>query len=306
MRGTDDKALFDKFVAAVIGFPPTARDGKSAKEVFAESFQLLSDLASQKKPFPRALAWKGYALALSVYEGWPLPDSAPEKKMLVKDLLDMAQSLASEAIALDTTDHDLHWAMADIHLIRKEFTEANDEFAIALYLNRDERHPNLFVEAASAMTQIGDLDSAQKHFRKATRGPDWHRWMKGIMLFIQAGRAGANEETFLNLAMDELTDTHAQPGDDFYQLEIQLVLAAVHWRKAMLLWDKAAAAPDQASRDLLERYAQRNQTAAKRAIQQFRATFDYWTVDQARTALPFQVKDDSDYWVKTVGAVWNL
>jgi len=310
MRGTSDKGLYDKFVTAVVGFPPTARDGKSAGEVFADSYKMLSELADpeanpEKKPFPRAIAWKAYALALSVSEGWPLPASEAEATMSPNDRLDLARDLASQAIGLDTTDYDLHWAMADVYLFRKDFDGARREFEIAIDLNRDERHPSLFAEAGSAMMQIGDLDKARTYFRKAMRRPDWHHWMRGILLFVEARQAGANEETFLNLALDELKGTHAQLGEDFYQLEIQLVLAAVYWRKWKLLSDKAAAMPEGESRALVERNAARNQVAADSAFRAFRATFD-WPVDRAGTALPFNVAADRVYWLDTVMELWKI
>jgi tetratricopeptide (TPR) repeat protein len=308
MRGTKDKGAYDTFVKAVIGFPPTARDGKSAKQVFADSYELLGQLADPAKepPFPRALAWKAYALALSVYEGWPLPPMAAEAPLKPEDKLDVAKKLAAQAIGLDDTDYDLHWAMADVHLIRREFSDAIKEFGIALDLNRDERHPSLFAEAAAAMMQAGDLDNAQRYFRKAARGPDWHHWMKGILLFIKSGRAGAERETFLNLALDELKGTRTQLGDDFYQLEIQLVLAAVHWRKWELLSAKASAMPPGDARDLIERDAARNLTAAERAIHAFRATFNHWSFNQAITALSLNEAADATYWYDTMTEVWKL
>jgi len=304
MRGNIGKPVFDKFVNAVIAFPPTARDGKSAQQVFQDSYALLDDLATNT-PFPRALAWKGYALALSVYEGWPLPATAKEAALNGQQRLDEARNLTAAAIAQDGTDHDVHWAMADVHLIRQEFDDARKEFEIAVDLNRDERHPSLFAEAGSAMMQIGNLDKAQMYFRKA-RTPDWHHWMKGIMLFIKAGRAGDHQETFLNLALEELKGTRMQLGDDFYQHEIQLVLAAVHWRKWMLLSAKAAATKDPNTQALIQNYAVRNRTAAERAIRAFRATFPYWTDAQAATALPLQVAGDSAYWQDTVRDLWAI
>jgi hypothetical protein len=305
MRGTNSNADFDKFVKAVAGFPPTERDGKPATRVFAESYELLDDLA-KNSPFPRALAWKAYALALSVYEGWPLPNSATENGMDSEQRLNEAWKLADAAIKEDDTDYDLHWAMADVYLIQNDFANAKKEFERALYLNRDERHPSLFAEAASAMMQADDLDKAQMYFRKA-RTPDWHHWMKGILLFIKAGRAGQHQETFLNLALDELKSTHAQLGDDFYQHEIQLILAVVHWRKWLVLSDKAANIPDPGSKALIQNYAERNRTAAQRAIRAFRLTFKHWKdVKQAETAMPFQNPNDGKYWLDAAKEVWDL
>jgi tetratricopeptide (TPR) repeat protein len=309
MRGLSNKGLFDKYARAVAGFPPTARDKKSARDVFAESYQALSELADpdQGGGFPRALAWKGYALALSVYEGWPLPKGVAEKSMRPKKRLDRAKELVAEAIRLDPDDYDVHWAMADVHLFRKEFKAAREEFEIAIDLNRDERHPSLFAEAASAMMQIGDFDAAQMYFRKASQQPDWHHWMKGIMLYLKAGRAGPeHEETFLNLALEELNCTGMQLEDDFYQTEIQLVHAATHWRKWKLLTTKANKLPEGALKSRTQVNAERNRVSARRAIRAFRAKFPYWKLDQALAALVLQVKSDRKYWQDAVTALWAL
>jgi len=307
MRGTKDRTAYYEFVQAVHGFPPTARDGKPATQIFQDSYASLSKLADLKEPeFPRAIAWKAYALALSVYEGWPLPPNAAEASLKPDDKLALADTLASHAIGLDDTDYDLHWAMADVHLIRGRFGPAMDEFQEALDLNRDERHPSLFAEAAAAAMQAGDFDKAQSYFRKAAQGPDWHHWMKGILLFLKAGRSGAERETFLNLALDELKRTRAQLGDDFYQLEIQLVLAAVHWRKWELLTANAAGMPAGGARNQIAQYAARNLAAAKRAIDAFRATFGYWNAGQSITALSLAAGADATYWRDTMTEVWKL
>jgi tetratricopeptide (TPR) repeat protein len=305
MRGTSDKALFDKFVGAVVGFPPTARDGKSAQQVFEDSYAALDDLATNN-PFPRALAWKAYALALSVYEGWPLPKSAPENSMNWQDRLDAAEKLGKQAISQDETDYDVHWAMADVHLIRGEFGDAITQFERALDLDRDGRHPSLYAEAASAMMQAGDFDRAERYFRKA-RTPDWHRWMKGIFLFLRAGRAAADHrEIFLNQTLEELKNTRAHRGDDFYQFETQLILAAVHWRKWELLSEKAAATTDPTEKALLTSYAARNMAAAERAISIFRTWFSYWTEDLAKAALSLQNGGDKKWWQDTIAALWAI
>lgn len=300
MRGTTSKTDFDEFASAVVGFPPTARDGKTAQEVFKASYAALDKLAGK---FPRAMAWKAYALALSVYEDWELPPNVPEENMGDDARLDEALRLARQAVQDDDTDYDLHWALADVHLIRGEFREALDEFKLALELNRDERHPSLFAEAASAMMQAGDLDDADAHFRKAST-PDWHQWMRGIYLFLKAGRA--DPDTFLNLALEELKRTRRQLGDDFYQSEIQLVLAAVHWRKSQHFSQKAALASAPTDQGLLNLYATRNVGAARRAFREFQKAFPHWTVQTAIDALSLQDSDDKLWWEETMNEVWKL
>jgi tetratricopeptide (TPR) repeat protein len=301
MRGTTSRADYNEFVKAVAGFPPTERDGKSAQVVFVESYAVLDKLAGK---FPRAMAWKAYALALSVSEAWPLPPSALEAGMNAKDQLDEALRLAQRAVNDDDTDYDLHWALADVYVIRGEFAKAIEAFEEALYLNRDERHPSLFAEAASAMMQEGsDFDNADAHFRKA-KTPDWHHWSRGIFLFLKARRG--DPDTFLNLALEELKETRTQPGDDFYQAEIHLVLALVHWRRSELFTQKEAAATNQPAKDLFNQYAARNSRAARRAINTFKNLFPHWTAKTARDSLALGNKDDKLWWDEAVDEVWKL
>jgi tetratricopeptide (TPR) repeat protein len=304
MRGTTDKVLYNQFINATNAFPPTGRDGKTAQQVFQDSYAALDDLATNN-PFPQALAWKAYALALSVYECWPLPASATEHGMSEKDRLDKAKTLGEQATSQDDTDYDVHWGLADVYLIRGDFDGAVTEFERALELDRDGRHPSLFAEAASAMMQAGQFDKAEHYFRRA-RLPDWHHWMHAIFLFLKAGRATGARESFLNAALDDLKSTSTQVGDDFYQGEIQLVLAAVHWRKWELFLARANAENDPDEKARLNHYAGRNLAAATRAIHIFRAAFPYWTVDVALNSLSLKVTADEIWWGDTVKGLWGI
>jgi tetratricopeptide (TPR) repeat protein len=304
MRGTNDKNLYDKFVRAVSGFPPTPRDGKTAQEVFRESYALLDDLATNN-PFPRALTWKAYALALSAAEGWPLPDTAHEFAMDRQARLALARKLGEQAAGEDKTDYDLQWGLADVYLLDEKFDLAVAAFNRALELNKDARHPSLFAEAASAMMQAGDFKEAERLFRRA-RLPDWHKWMHGIFLFLKAGRAEDERETYLNLALEELKSTQTQVGDDFYQGEIQLVLAGVHWRKSEFFRLKAGGEGAKGEKALFDGYAARNLAAARRAMEIFRAEFSYWDVETATTALTLQDCRDKKWWRDTVTELWKL
>jgi tetratricopeptide (TPR) repeat protein len=319
MRGIDDYEAFDKFVVAVSGFPPTARKGMSAEDVFKHSVSLLHELASGQATFPRAMGWKAYALALSVYESWELPDDLPEYEMSPAKRLDEALKLAEEAATEDQFDFDVHWALADVHLIRGgffyernedkkgklEFAEVKCEFDMALYLNGDERHPNLFAEAASAMMQIGAYDEADKYFRKAERRPDWHHWMRGIDLFLRAGRSGAdNRGTLLDAALDELRSASRQPDEEFYQEELQLIMAAVYLRKSELSETKLSATKKKDARKRLELSVQNNRKAAEDKIRHFRERRD-WSKKDAKRSLALN-PTDRGYWHETVERLWDM
>lgn len=301
MRGTSDHRAFQDFVRAVLGFPPTPRNGLTAEEVFQNSFRILTDLAELDPPFPRAIGWKAYALALTVYEGWPLP---PEHEVEDDERLDLAKQLALRAVELDPTDFDVHWALADVCLIRGEFKEAQQEFEQALYLNGDERHPNLFAEAASAMMQIGLHDESDKLFRKAERRADWHHWMRGIGLFLRAGRSDNEQELLLDRALDELKSAKAQPGEDFYQEELQLMLAAVYWRKHEIEQSKLRSARDPEERNRIERNSARNKKEAEGAIRRFHDRRTGWDRDRAKRSLSLN-RTDRRYWHETVDALWD-
>ncbi|HSE74806.1 MAG TPA: hypothetical protein VLB05_09855 [Dongiaceae bacterium] len=300
MRGTSNYADYDAFANAAASFPPTARDGNTAQEVFQESYGVLDGLANKKpgEEFPRAMAWKAYALALTVYEGWDLPPNHPDGKLDEQARLKAAHDLCQKAIGLDKNDYDLHWAMADVHLISKEFPEAVAEFEQALDLNRDARHPSLFIEAGSAMMQAGEFEKAESCFRRA-RAPDWHHWSRGVYLYLKAGRAGADREAFLNLALDDLKATHNQLGDDFYQSEIQIVLAAVHFRKAELFTAKANNARNAGNANDEARfntYAARNQAASARTIQNFNTAFPKASAAQAIKSQSLDNGGDQAWW----------
>ena len=119
--------------------------------------------------------------------------------------------------------------------IQKEFfVEALASFKKAIDLNRDEQNPNLFAEYADALIHLGDHAEAEKQIRKAVQQPDWHHWVRAWAYFMNAGRFPEAESIFLDHALDEVKSTKAQPGDPKYLLEMQLLLAAIHARKADL------------------------------------------------------------------------
>jgi tetratricopeptide (TPR) repeat protein len=296
MRGTTDRNAFQDFVTAVCGFPPVERDGRSPQQVFNDSYDLLKKLAAMEPPFPRARAWQGYALALSVSEGWPFLDFKEEASMSADDRLDLALKLASAARDLDKTDYDLWWALANIYLIRREFGPARDAFKEALFLNTDEANPNLLAEAADAMVHLGDQPQAEKYIRQALRKPDWHHWIRAWAFFTKAGRTKSDESVFLDLALDHIKSTRAHPGEATYLMDIQLLLAAVHARKRVLL----------ASVDGAAKLAERHRLAAERAIQRFLAFFPYWDVEQAVRFAPFSTKADADYWRSACEEAWKI
>lgn len=317
MRGFTDEDDFDEFVKAVRGFPPSPREDKSAERVFQESYAILVDLAA--KNIPRAMGWQAYALALSVYERWPLPKNADELEDKDQKRLDRAKKLAEEAIKADETDFDVHWAMADVSLIRYGFLSAlgkddkteeeqdrvKSEFKRALYLNGDERHPNLLVEAASAMMQIGEYDEADRLFRQAERRPDWHRWMRGLDLFFRAGRAGMEHKAaLLEQALTELKCAHAQPDEDFFQEEIELVLAAVYFRKHELGETRLLATEDTDEHRRLTASSGRNERAARNAIARFRSRRGWKKVDAKRSLALSSV--DRNHWDDTIDELWKL
>jgi tetratricopeptide (TPR) repeat protein len=298
MRGTTDYTAFDTFVEATRLFPPTEQANMKATEVFQKAYGLLEGLTKSNPEFPRALAWFGYALSLTVSEGWPI-DGFADGKLDLKQRLDVALERVLAARKMDETDYDLWWATANVHLIRREFDLAEEAFRQANYLNRDEVNANLEAETADAFVHLGNLNKAEKNIRRAARQPDWYHWIRAWTYFVTAGRNRAEELTFLDLSLDEIKMTFGQPGDESYILEVQLLLAAVHAAKRAV-YEKM----EGISEDDRKRKIERQIRATERAIARFAADFPYWDVEQAIRFAPFKNRGDEDYWRTNVTAAF--
>jgi tetratricopeptide (TPR) repeat protein len=316
MRGTTNRQLFEEFAAVVKDLNPSARDHKLAKTGFHDSYRALHNLSQHVDAFPRIFGYKAYALALSVHENWDLPNAVPEKTMTPQERLDEALRLADEAKQRDPTDHDLHWALADVRLARgagaadtTEIDEAISSFEEAIFLNADERHPSLFAEAAAAYMYRGDRANgdhlkAEEYFKKAKRSPDWHHWYHGLFLFIKARQAGAGEEeAALDIAISELKNTHAQLEDDNYQHEIQLALALAYQRKSEIIDSRAKSTADPTTKKQLEEITVRHKSRANRALARFRMDLNHMRRDDVRRALPFR-GDDKTYFEAVLTNLW--
>ena len=154
------------------------------------------------------------------------------------------------------------------------------------------------------MMQIGEHEEADKLFRKAERHPDWHRWMRGISLFLRAGRSEANKEFLLDRAIDEFKAAKAQPGEDFYQQELQLMLAAVYWRKQELWQARSEAAGDENERSRSLLNSERFSTMCSDSLVRFQGFRRWWDPDRAKRSLSLNPTDRA-YWHETVDAIWD-
>ncbi|MFN0190764.1 MAG: hypothetical protein ACKVP5_02130 [Aestuariivirga sp.] len=299
MRGTTDFKAFDTFVEATRLFPATEQASLKATEVFKKAYGLLEGLTKSNPEFPRALAWYGYALSLTVSEGWPI-DGFADEKLDLQQRLNVARDRVLAARKMDETDYDLWWASANVHLIRREFDLAEAAFKQANYLNRDEVNANLEAETADALVHLGNLNMAEKNIRRAARQPDWYHWVRAWTYFVTAGRNRTDELTFLDLSLDEIKMTFGQPGDESYILEVQLLLAAVHAAKKVV-YEKMEGISEEDRKRKIERQLR----ATQRAIARFAADFPYWNVEQAIRFAPFRNKTDEDYWRQNVDAAFK-
>jgi tetratricopeptide (TPR) repeat protein len=302
MRGTDDRNAFLEFVKATRLFPPTEQAGLSAQDVFKQAYGILEKLVAEHPGFPRARAWYGYALALTVSEGWPIDGFADgDPKITLEGRLDIALQRAKAARDMDPTDYDLWWALANVHLIRREFEDAEAAFNEANFLNQDEVNANLEAETADALVHLGKLTSAEQRIRRAARRPDWYRWIRAWTYFVTAGRSASDELTFLDLALDEIKRTFGQPGDESYILEVQLLLAAVHAAKREV-YLKA----DPKDEPRKEEKAARQLRATQKAMERFDKSFGYWDEAQAIRFAPFRDGRDEGYWRRNINAAFSV
>lgn len=308
MRGTTDRKIFEAFVTAIKGFPPARHEGEPATKTFNDSYAVLDRLASGKPDFPRAKAWKAYALAISVSEGWQFDPErfAREAAMPGEERLQLAAELAGEAVKLDETDYDVWWALGNIELIRHNADAAREAYRKALYLNQDEVNPNLLAEAADAAIHLGDYGSADRLSRLAFTRPDWHHWIMSWKYFMLTRTIPQNEPIFLDLALAELDNTKRRPGQNGYLPDMLLLRAAIHARKWKFL-DKMPAETDVGvmTSATAASGAEKERQRAHRAFAAFQKEFPNWDIAQARRFAPFIAAEDSAYWHESLQWVWQ-
>lgn len=278
MHGTTNEQAFDAFYEGTRGFPV------HSDEAFARSVGLFKRAIALDKRYARPRGWLAYAYVLSVNEGWRFDDAEPEAGWDEERRLKAADELSREAVALDETDYDTHWARANVLIHTRRWDEAIACFERALYLGRDEHNPSLLVDMADALVQVGEADRALDLIRKARRMPDWHHWVAAWACYAKARRDGV----FYDLALDELRAMYWDPGEPKYLYDVKLLEAAIQARRA----------ERQVRQGLGTGEAE--QERAEAAFRSFheRPEFERWTLERARRFAPFRNPEDTEHWLE--------
>lgn len=277
MRGTTSEQAFDAFVEGTRGFPVLSDEG------FAASVDRLQEALRLDERYPRPRGWLAYAYVLSVTEGWRFAKHQPEARWKEARLLETAERLAREAVSLDGADYDTHWALANVLVNTGRWDEAIACFERALYLGRSENNPSLLVDMADALVHAGEVDRALVLIRHARRVPDWHRWVAAWAFFAK----GRSDGAFYDLALEELRNLYWQPGEAQYIVDVKLLEAAIHARRATRpgLRERAAG-------------AEGRRAAAALAAFREKPELGRWTVERARRFAPFRNREDMEHWLE--------
>jgi len=227
-------------------------------EAAADRFRRATEISSQ---FARAWGHWAYCLAQIVVAGHAADESEAAA------LLAEAEGYARRAVDIDGNDYANRWDLAFILLNREDFDGALAEYDRALELfdrrtDKVDRRNDLMVEMAEAHIYAGNTQRALELLDRATRIPDWYRWIRAWALFNARDYAGASAE---------INAMHKSPGQPGYVPDIQLLLAAA------------------------EACAERD-NEAQAALQRLRAGRPGWTLARELARNPFRDYKDRAHW----------
>jgi hypothetical protein len=167
--------------------------------------------------YPRAWAWMAYGMALTAQEPWQ-----------VGGTIARAVELANRAVLLDINDYDTHWVAAFVHLVNGNSEQARVHRKEALYLVGEDRNLHLLNEMADVLVWQGKPQRAFELLEKTRRTTDWNRWSMAWSLYFLARDVPSLYES----ALFEAELTFWKPGDPHYEIDIQLLIAAITMRQA--------------------------------------------------------------------------
>lgn len=221
MRGTNSEPAYDAYTEAMRSFPI------SSNSRFQSCMRSLHQALAEDPNYPRAKALMSYAYVTKLIEEWTFEVKTPEENWSDTTTWQEAGNLADAAIAADPSDYEGHWAKAFYFLHNDQQEQAIEKYARAIYLNRTDNNRNLLAEAADAYVYVGQLDKAIELVRASLAIPDWHRWVAAWVFFCKS----RTDETYLDLAADQLRKMRMDPEEDTYPADAQLLFAVVQTKR---------------------------------------------------------------------------
>jgi len=226
MRGTRSKVAFEIFREGVRAraLPLTRARWQQSDQFFRDAIAkdtglTFEDALAKRCGFPRAWSWMAYGVALSFFEGWQGPKA-----------IDDAIAYVDLSIELDEFDYENHWVAAFVHLLAGNIGKVDHHMQEALYLNEEDLNMSLLNEMADILVWLGRTDEAIKLLERARRTPDWNRWSMAWCYYFK----GKQNPAFYDKALDELSRCFWKPGQEEYEHDMQLLVAAINAQKESL------------------------------------------------------------------------
>jgi hypothetical protein len=268
MRGTQSKDAFESFKVGVRAraLPLTETRWQQSDQAFRRAIEIDTGLTfdqalEQRKGYPRAWSWMAYGRVLSYFENYPNAGTIAE-----------GIQYADLSVELDPYDYDNHWVAAFVHLANGSAQQAEMHMNEALYLNEEDLNMNLLNEMADILTYLGRTDDAIKLLERARRTTDWNHYSMAWCLFFK----GMDDPIFYDRALEETRKTYWQPGEEEYEHDIQLLVAAIHIQKAANF--RSLNQPE---------YEQEQNDKAQKALALFQNRRSAWTRADELKRLPF-------------------
>ncbi len=281
MRGTTSRAAFEIFREGVRARsnPFTQERWQASHDFFKKAIEKDTGLSfaearAKRVGYPRAWSWMAYGLALSYFEGWQ--SASPLKD--VEEFSDLA-------LALDEFDYHNHWVAAFVHLLTGNTKRVEEHMNESLDLNEEDSNMNVLNEMADVLVWLGRPDEAVKLLDRGRRTTDWNRWSMAWSFYFMA----KDNPAYYDRALKEISRTFWKPGQEQYERDIQLLVAAIYAQKAALL--------EQEGRSSEAAVALKYSQAAKSV---FDAERSGWTIADEMRRMPFANteagKASRDHW----------
>ena len=191
-----------------------------------ESRRMLEEVLSRRPAFARAHVALAWTWLFEVWWGWTeTPDIS----------LKEAWEHAKQAADLDDFDAEVHWLIAELHVVERDYDRAESEYRKAMSLNASlaDVHANWASTANRLGMAAEGVASMELAMRLNPNHPPWYAWFHGSALY----GAGRYEEAVAAL---QAAAMHTPVS--------RLYLAAALWRLDRT--EEARGEIDQASADL--------------------------------------------------------
>lgn len=280
MRGTTSIEAFGYFKQGVQirKLPLTQQRFEESTKWFKKAIKTDTGLTfnqakDQDKGYARAWSWMAYGFAMACFEGWEGQAG-----------LDKAVEYAQRSVNIDQFDYQNHWVASIARLINGEPTVARGHLDKALELCEEDLNMGLRNEMADIYVWLGEPDMAIDLIKQTRRISDWNHWSLAWAYYFKA----MNNPDFYDKALEELDKTYWQPGQEPYELDIQLLAAAIHAQQAAL--HTANGETDQANAKTI---------MANAALELFKMEKQNWTITNEQKRMPFapEAQALSDHWV---------